>query len=142
MISFTVHGTPKPQPRPRAYVRGKRAGVYDPGTAHEWKHRVGKEAEKHAPAEPLTGALWVSLTFYMPRPKGHFGTGRNAGKLKSSAPRHHTSRPDVDNLAKAVLDAMSEAGVWKDDDQIVRLDIDKQYGEREGVYVRVKEPNA
>lgn len=140
MIAFQVTGTPKPQPRPKAYRRGKRAGVYDPGTANEWKWKVGIEAEKHAPPEPLEGPLDVVLEFRMPRPKSHYGTGRNAGTLKASAPaRWHVGRLDLDNLAKAVLDALTEAGMWRDDGQIVLLSLLKEYDSVPGVFVSVEE---
>lgn len=37
----------------------------------------------------------------------------------------HTERPDVDNLVKAILDAMTRAGVWKDDAQVWLLTVSK-----------------
>lgn len=138
-ITFTVSGTPKPQPRPRAYRRGASARVYNPDTADGWKMLVGIEAEKHAPEEPLSGPLSVSICFDMPRPKSHYGTGRNAGKIKVSAPENwHTQRPDVDNLAKAVLDVMTEAGIWYDDDQISELSLTKEWEREGGVSVLVR----
>jgi Holliday junction resolvase RusA-like endonuclease len=40
-----------------------------------------------------------------------------------------TTIPDLDNLIKAVLDGCNQAGVWKDDAQVVRLVSSKGYGE-------------
>ncbi|MFG1411443.1 RusA family crossover junction endodeoxyribonuclease [Xanthobacter sp. VTT E-85241] len=44
---------------------------------------------------------------------------------------------DVDNLAKSVLDAMTQAGCWRDDRQVVRLSVAKGYAELDSVQVRV-----
>ena len=61
--------------------------------------------------------LRVDMVFVFERPKGHFGTGRNAGKLKASAPKFYAVKPDYDNNCKFTLDAMNSA-VYKDDAQI------------------------
>jgi Holliday junction resolvase RusA-like endonuclease len=43
---------------------------------------------------------------------------------------------DNDNVAKAVLDAMTQAGVWKDDRQVVTLTVRKGYGDRDSITVQ------
>ena len=126
-VTVWVPGVPKPQPRPRAFARGGRARVYDPGTAEGWKSAVATALRAHIPETPVTDAVDVRVTFYLPRPKGHLGTGRNAAVLRPSAPRRPTPRPDLDNLAKAVLDALGELGFWRDDAQVCRLDAAKEY---------------
>ena len=118
-----VHGLPKAQARHRAVSRGKFVHIYSPMT--EWRESVKYEAARHKPI--IAQALDVKMAFYFDRPKSHFGTGRNSGKLKSSAPRYHTKKPDVDNLAKAVLDAFQDAGLIKDDCIVVTLLISKFY---------------
>lgn len=121
IVTAFVHGEPKAQPRPKAFARNGRAGIYDPGTAEGWKGVIAAALKGHA-GKLVTDALRVDLVFYFPRPKGHFGTGKNAGKLKLSAPIWHTKKPDIDNLEKAVFDALSEKsgiGLWKDDTQVV-----------------------
>lgn len=76
----------------------------------------------------LAGPVAVSLMFYFPRPRAHYGTGRNANRLKDSAPLWHDKRPDVDKLARAVLDAITESGTLRDDCQVVALSARKRYG--------------
>lgn len=78
-------------------------------------------------APTFAGPIEVALTFYMRRPLGQYGTGRNAGRVKSSAPAYPTARVDVDNLAKLVLDAL-EGHAWEDDCQVVSLRATKSYG--------------
>ena len=44
---------------------------------------------------------------------------------------------DSDNLGKSVLDALQDAGVYKNDRQVVILTVCKEYGVKEGVFVRI-----
>lgn len=126
--TFHALGKPKGQPRPRAFVRGKRAAVYDPGTAENWKGDVARACSALEGAR-LHAPLSVTLTFFMPRPKSHFGS---RGTLKASAPRFmHDGRPDADNLAKAVLDALTGIGAWIDDEQVCELTV-RKYWEQPG----------
>ena len=126
-----VHGEPKAQPRPKAFARNGKAGIYDPGTAEGWKGAIAASLQAHA-GKAITDALRVDLVFYFPRPKSHFGTGKNATTLKLSAPIWHTKKPDIDNLEKAVYDALSEKsgiGLWKDDTQVVKSRPEKRYAD-------------
>jgi len=141
-IQFTAHGEPKAQPRVRAFSCGGRARVYDPGTAEGWKSQVAEAAREHIPGAPIGGPVKVSLSFRMWRPKGHYGVGRNAGVLKASAPSSHTKKPDIDNLTKAVLDALTCLGFWRDDCQVIHCLAEKGYqtnfGDPPGVDVRIE----
>lgn len=126
-MTIFVKGTPKAQPRVKAYVRGKRAGVYDPGTANDWKNTIAATCHEWRGLK-MEGPIYVKLEFVLPRPKSHFGTGKNAGILKKSAPAlYHTKKPDIDNLAKAVLDSLSDLGVWVDDSQVCSCYLSKFY---------------
>ncbi len=71
----------------------------------------------------------VEVTFSLPRPKGHYGTGANAGHVKASAPDHATSHStgDVDKLARLVLDAIQDTDVLPDDSAVVELTARKAY---------------
>lgn len=124
LCSIYVQGQPKGQPRPRAFARGGRAAVYDPGTAEGWKGQIALAFREfgnrkvHAPMSLL-------LTFHMPRPAGHL---KKNGEVK---PAHASSlfagKPDADNLAKAVMDALTTLGVWTDDALVVTLIVRKRY---------------
>ena len=132
MLQFLVVGHPKAQPRVKAYRRGNRAGVYDPGSADGWKLAVGAAARSNWNRVQFTGPLRLVLGFFMPRPKAHFN---RHGDIKSTAPVWHESKPDLDNLAKAVMDALTQLQVWRDDSQVVQLEIGKAYGARAGCIV-------
>ncbi len=117
MIEFTVKGDPKPQPRARAFLRpgAKHAGVYNPPLAEAWKLLVYGAAKAHVPVTPMNGPIALTLRFTFERPASHYGTGRNAGKLKPSAPPDHLNVPDLDNLEKAIKDLMTNMRMWVDD---------------------------
>jgi len=83
-----------------------------------WRQEVAQAARKAYSGPLLIGAVRLSLVFFRPRPKGHFGTGRNAGKLKTSAEDYPIQRPDVLKLARAVEDALTGV-IWRDDSQVV-----------------------
>lgn len=97
--------------------------MYTPGTAKEWKSAVMAAAKEKGEGVTFTGPLALSLSFYFARPQSHFG----AKGLKPSAPVFHTKKPDADNLAKAVMDAMTDAGFWTDDCQVVESHTFKSY---------------
>lgn len=140
-ITFFVSGDPKGQPRVRATRRGSFAGVYDPGTADRWKACIRADWKAlNVPA--WSGPVKVRLDFFLPRPKGHFRTGKNASVLRETAPTYHVAKPDADNLAKAALDALTDAGAWGDDSGVAVLKVTKFYGTRTGCEIRISEVEA
>ena len=64
---------------------------------------------KFKPKQPLEGSIRIYLTFYMPRPKSHFRTGKFKNQLKDNAPVFHTNTPDIDNLIKLMLDCLNKS---------------------------------
>ena len=145
-ISFFVEGEPKAQPRPRATahrVGNKFVGyVYDDGSSNHWKSLVAMAAKPHVIPMKLRGPVYLKVGFVFARPKSHFGTGRNSLMLKKSAPRAHVSTPDLDNLVKAVKDALTQIGMWKDDSQVCEETVYKRYAdvnERQGATIEICE---
>lgn len=137
---------PKAQPRAKARACGKFAQVYNPKTADDWKMIVRHEAQKawreSGHISPWEGALCVDLTFYFPRPKGHY---RSNGQLKPTAPKWHTSKPDRDNSDKAILDALTNLGLWHDDKQVCDGKIQKFYTNFAGTHgceIKISEAQA
>ena len=121
MISFTVPGEPVPQPRPRVSTRGGFARAYVPAKhpVHAYRQAVALSA-KLAGLGTITEPIQVCVVSVFERPKSHV-TGR--GVVKATAPR--VPRPDVDNIAKAVLDAL---GDFFDDTLVESLQVSKSYG--------------
>ena len=128
-IRFTVPGRPRPAGSKRAFVQGDRAIVVDANPeARDWKALVADFASQEMNGRPLlSGPLRAWFTFYFIRPKSHYGTGRNADKLKSSAPSHPTGPPDALKLSRGTEDAM-QGVVYRNDSQIVSECLYKEYG--------------
>ena len=122
-----VYGIPKGQPRSRAFARNGRVRVYDPGTAENWKSQIAQALQAHIPETPIPVPVTLFLRFFFPRPKSHF---RRNGELRPSAPVAHTAKPDLDNAAKAVMDAMTQIGILADDALVYRMGISKVYADK------------
>lgn len=73
------------------------------------------------------GPVRVSITFLFARPAGHYRRGANAAELRPAAPAHPATRPDIDKLTRAVLDALKTGGAYHDDGQVTDLDVRKRY---------------
>lgn len=134
-ITIRVSGLPVGQPRVRAAARGRHARVYDPGTANEWKACVihaAREAMDRNCMFPFAGPVWVRVEFRIPRPKSHYRTGKRAGEIKPGMLSYHAQKPDLDNLLKSTLDALTSAGLWVDDSQIAHIDATKWWHDGAG----------
>jgi len=121
-LTFVVPGEPVPQPRARVSTRGGFARAYVPRQhpVHAYRDGIAIKA-KAAGATVTEDAFSVTIAATFGRPKSH----RNKGGLKTTAPL--LPREDVDNLAKAVLDALTGVA-WHDDKQVASLHIVKSYG--------------
>lgn len=107
--------------------------------AKTWKKLVSYTARMHYHDAPLLGPLECRFEFVVKRPQGHFGTGKNEGKVKDSAPAFPTSKPDVLKLSRGTEDALTEI-LWVDDAQVVNQSATKRYGNVEGVQITVSRP--
>lgn len=136
MITFTVTGQPEPQGSTKGFiVRNKNA--FPPPTPEEtkrvrarfrvaitsdnpslvqWRQLVALTAQPHV-TEVIAGGVHVGLDFFLPKPK--------------SAPRRlrrHLTKPDLDKLERAILDALT--GVfYRDDSEVVHVEKWKRYAE-------------
>lgn len=129
-ITFWVSGTPKAQPRPRAFARkfGDKfqARVYDAGTAENWKGCIALAARQHMPLAPLDVPLRLDVDFYFPRPKCLMRKKDPEGVMR------HVQKPDRDNLDKAVADSLTAIGFWRDDCLICEGEIRKFFVTKTG----------
>jgi Holliday junction resolvase RusA-like endonuclease len=154
-LSFTVAGDPETKGSARAFVvfgdvlaavdrfrkSGKRIAprayiTNDNPNAKAWQETVmdaALEARRGGPllaGELMIGAVVVDLLFYMPRPL----------KIRSSIVSH-TTRPDVDKLARCVLDGLTGV-IYRDDGQVAAIRLAKQYAPidgRPGVTITITE---
>jgi Holliday junction resolvase RusA-like endonuclease len=86
---------------------------------------VRQQAVANAPESTMAHPVRVELDFFLPRPKAHH---KRDGSLKADQPIWHCKKPDLDNLIKAVTDAITDTQrVWLDDSQICEITATKTY---------------
>jgi len=143
VTNFFAKGTPKGQPRPRAVAIGGNVRMYTPSIVKAWRQsiKIAVFNEGVKPENAMCGPISVNLGFIFERPKTHYRTGKYAHLLKKDIPQAHTKKPDADNLAKAVLDVLTELKFWVDDSQVTHLTITKQYGDKSGCQISIAEIN-
>lgn len=132
-IEIWVPGIPKGQPRvkARAVTAGGRtfARVYTPAAAAGFKDRINAAALPHRPAQTIVGPVFMSIGATFPRPAKHYRKVKGVPVLRDDAPDLYIGKPDRDNLDKAVMDALTVLGFWRDDAQVCGGQIEKRYAD-------------
>jgi Holliday junction resolvase RusA-like endonuclease len=140
-IEFFVPGIPKPAGSKRGFYnpRLKRVIITDDNRkSKDWITVVAQIAAEHQQGKPvLDGPLAARFDFVFPRPKGHYGSGKNATVLKPSAPPFPDVKPDATKVLRATEDALKGL-LWRDDSQVVTQMVTKRYGEQPGCLIRVR----
>ena len=151
-----VPGEPLSQKRHRSAIRQKkgRTGIkvrLEDGTIVKLFEKKDFYIHNYDPSAPdkanfvrmvmpleqlLLGPLQVDLFLYYAYLKGHYGTGRNKGIVKTSAPLWKITRPDKDNAEKIVFDSLNGI-IWKDDSQICAGETIQKYSKdpRTEIYI-------
>lgn len=130
MIHFTVPGQPIAKGRPRISTRGGFARAYTPVKTVAYEGLVAMAGqEAMAGAAPFEGPVAIEVTAVFQIPASW-------SKRRKAEAQWHTSRPDQDNIVKAIGDGLNGV-VWRDDSQIASSRVLKVYGERPGVRVVV-----
>lgn len=129
-ITLSIPGDPVPQPRPRVSTAGGFARAYVPKShpVHAYRQAIALAAAAaglREQAKPVS----VVIDAVFARPKSHL----NKSGVKPTAPA--LPRPDVDNLAKAVLDSLQD--VMGDDTHVARLVVEKSWGTEGRTIVRI-----
>lgn len=135
MSEFTavIHQAPLGKGRPRATVQGGRARVYTPTLTADWEHFAALELRAAyvnacAPvaANQMSGPLGCEIVAVFPR-TAELLRKVKAGYKYPTWRLPHAVKPDADNVAKSVLDAVEKAGIILDDKQIALLTVGKHY---------------
>jgi Holliday junction resolvase RusA-like endonuclease len=133
-IRFEIPGDPVAKGRPRATTIGGKARMYTPAKTERYESRVAVFAQQAmAGRAPLDEALCVRICAIVAVPASWSQKKRTAALAGEVFP---VSRPDADNIAKAVTDGANGI-LWVDDSRIVSLTVSKAYGATPGVTVWV-----
>jgi len=131
-MDFFIKGEPVPQGRPRfrrfnTKEKGEFVSTYDPKESRGWKKQIATQALA-AGVTKMEGALHMTIRFFLTRPK-------SVSEKKRPWP---IVKPDLDNLEKAVKDALKGIA-YADDSQVCRVEKSKEYGREPGVWVGISE---
>ncbi len=126
-IRVIVHGEAVPQGSTRAFINrrtGRPVVTSDNPRTRPWRDTVATAARFAMGAHGmLTGAVGLIIEIRVKRPAGHYG---KRGTLLPSARRHPTTKPDIDKVARAILDALTDVA-YRDDAQVVHLRVFQSY---------------
>ena len=121
-MTIRVFGTPAPKGSKSFKGMSKRGHailVESSKRVKPWAEAVKWAALEHR-CVTIDAAVTIDLTFYLPRPK--------------TLPKrviHCTKKPDLDKLQRSTFDALKEAGVYRDDSQVVSVNAAKVYATEE-----------
>lgn len=104
-------------------VQNGKPRVYDPPEVKEMKATLMAHLAPHRPAEPLTGPVALTVKWIWP-----------GGEEWAWKP----TKPDTDNLQKALKDAMTKLGFWRDDAQVSSEIIQKFTHTKTGIYIHIQ----
>lgn len=122
---LVVYGTPAPQGSKRIVGRkGSRGSLVESSEkVAPWRDAVRFDAVKaRQGAPPIDEPVYVRMVFTLQRPTSHYRTGKNATMLRDGAPNRPCGPPDLSKYARSTEDALTDAGVWKDDSRVVEYE--------------------
>lgn len=143
MVKFIIPIDPKPQSRPRFTRRGH---AYELADMKDYKAKIKNALLKQARRDGLTVystdinkkvSLLNDIAFFIYPPKRIKDIKKNANRLKSETIRHNT-KPDLDNLVKAIWDSCNKV-LFKDDGMISDLSAKKRYSLNPRIEFEIKE---
>lgn len=104
--------------------------AYTPGKTVAYEGLIALAArEAMGSAEPFAGPVAIEATAVFPIPASW-------SKARKAAAQWHTSKPDADNIVKALGDGLNNVA-WRDDSQVASTRILKVYGDVPGLHVTV-----
>ena len=133
-IQFNVPGQPVGKGRPRIGNVGQHARMFTPGKTVSYESTVALSAQQAMQGRSLIeGPVKVLMRMTLVIPASW---SRKKQEQAASGLIRPTTKPDTDNVIKAIFDAINGV-VWRDDVQVVELGVSKVYGAVPGVAVHV-----
>lgn len=131
---FEVIGEVVGKERPR--VNMYTGSVYTPNKTKDYEFLIQQYFKmKYPNHQTLEGRLSIQIVAYLKIPKSTSNKKTHEMLENKISP---TKKPDIDNIAKVVLDAMNKF-VFKDDNQVSKVSVEKRFGNEEKVWIMVEE---
>lgn len=109
----------KIRPEPYRRMRTGKGMVYTDPEYRAYKEAIWRMTASQYRDQPIDGAISLMLTFAFKNPATH---------ANKPVPRPYNRRPDIDNLAKPIMDALNGV-LWNDDSQITKVFAEKIYSD-------------
>jgi Holliday junction resolvase RusA-like endonuclease len=135
-IEFTISCIPRGQTRARHAVVAGHSRTYKSKEQQADERTLEAIMYEFKPPNPLAGAISVSIRAIMPIPKSKpkkWQIQAHAGLL------FPTGKPDLDNVAKNILDVLVAMRFMDDDRQVCELHVSKTYDTEPGYHISLKE---
>ena len=138
-LVLVIPGTPVGKGRPRFSARGKYVHTYTPEKTAAYENLVKIAFAKAAPPGfvPYDKDVPLEITI-----KASFVPADSLSKKKKAAMLrgevYPTKIPDIDNLAKSILDGLHEV-CYKNDSSVVKLSVEKLYSSVPEAVVVIRE---
>ncbi len=128
-MNFIIPIIPKAQARARAGINKAtgRAIMYTSSKQRNDQKDLIALMAPYRPEGPSTHGIYLWIDVYLPIPKSWSKIKRANAESGIFQPK---TKPDIDNLAKQVMDCMTKLCFWHDDSQVVELRITKRYSNR------------
>lgn len=122
-VYFTIDGPAVGKGRPRVSTIAGRPRMYTPAKTVAWERLVTEAAASAMGSWVPSSHPWsVRIVIFAPIPASWSRKRQEAAKRGDEVP----GKPDLDNVAKAVLDACNGV-LYEDDKQVVQLRVEKAY---------------
>lgn len=132
MIRLTVPGEPVGKARP---IHTRSGITFTPKKTINYETLIRELfAVKYPDFEPLEGPVRMSLSAWLRIPK----TSKRKTAAMESGEIRPTKKPDMSNILKSVEDALNDLA-YRDDKQIVELELVKKYSNRPRIELTVEE---
>lgn len=134
MDKFVVFGNPQGKMRPR-FTRKGGGRTYTPKKTQDYEQYIRDCYRSYVKKKsyPEDEPLFVIIDAYYPIPKSFNKTKKNMANQGNISPK---SKPDVDNVAKVVLDALNGIA-YIDDKLVVGLLVRKMYSQAPRLWVQI-----
>lgn len=135
-IRFIVPGEPKGKARPRVFTNnaGKSQAI-TPQDTLSYENLVRWVFTNTMESKKLQGEIEAKIVAMYPIPKSMTKKNR---QLVEEGKLHPTKKPDLDNVAKIILDSLNKIA-FDDDSQVIRLIVEKHFSNEPRVEVTLRE---
>lgn len=126
--------------KPMGAVRMTQRGKWKSDAAQKYlsyKQQIGYAARK-AIENPNSNPVIIFANFYYPIPKSF---SKDKKELARSGQLRPVVKPDIDNVAKGIMDALNGVA-YKDDNQVVGLMTNKFYADEPMIIIKIQEVDA